>query len=64
MLYMGIDQHRKQLTICVREQNGEIVLCRQVSTKWDAVITFFENFAAEAVSKGGYAACVEVCGFN
>jgi predicted NBD/HSP70 family sugar kinase len=33
MLYLGIDQHRKELTVCVLDEQGEIVLRRQVSTQ-------------------------------
>ena len=34
MLYLGIDQHDKHLTISLRNQRGEVVLRRQVSTRW------------------------------
>jgi len=40
MLYLGIDQHRKQLTVCVRNEEGDILLRRQVSTDWDRVRAF------------------------
>jgi hypothetical protein len=33
MLYLGIDQHRKQLTVSVRDEGGDVVLRRQVSTE-------------------------------
>jgi transposase len=33
MSYVGIDQHRKQLTVSVREESGNILLRRQVSTE-------------------------------
>jgi hypothetical protein len=33
MLYLGIDQHRKQLTVSVRNEAGDVVLRRQVSTE-------------------------------
>ena len=26
MLYLGIDQHRKQLTVCVRNEEGDVIL--------------------------------------
>jgi hypothetical protein len=32
MLYLGIDQHARQLTISLRGENGDILLARQVST--------------------------------
>jgi hypothetical protein len=37
MLYVGIDQHRKQLTVSGREESGNVILRRQVSTAWKKV---------------------------
>ena len=37
MLFVGIDQHKRHLTICVRNEQGEIDLRRQVSTGWEEV---------------------------
>ena len=42
MLYVGIDQHRKQLTVSIRDESGDVVLRRQVSTQWDKVRAFFK----------------------
>jgi transposase len=64
MLYLGIDQHRKQLTVNVRNEAGDAVLRRQVSTEWDRVRAFFEQLQQLAEPEGGFAAIVEVCGFN
>lgn len=64
MLYLGIDQHRKQLTVNVRNEEGDVVLKRQVSTKWDRVRAFFGGLRSDAKSHGGFVAVVEVCGFN
>ena len=33
MLYLGIDLHRKQMTVCLRNEHGDVVLRRQVSTR-------------------------------
>ena len=33
MLYLAIDQHAKQITACVRNEDGDTVLRRQVSTR-------------------------------
>ena len=35
MLYLGIDLHAKQFTVNLRDENGEILLRRQVSTAGD-----------------------------
>jgi len=40
MLYLGIDQHRKQLTVCVRNEKGDVIFRRQVSTEWERVRAF------------------------
>jgi transposase len=63
MLYVGIDQHRKQLTVCVRDDQGDIVLRRQVSTEWARVREFLEEIRNRA-GEAGFVTIVEVCGFN
>ena len=46
MLYLGIDQHKSQLTVNVRGEDGETaILKRQVSTRWEKVEEFFVDFA-------------------
>jgi len=64
MLYLGIDQHGKQLTVNIRNEAGDVVLRRQVSTKWDRVREFFDELRRIAEAERGFAAIVEVCGFN
>jgi len=64
MLLVGIDQHKRHLTICARNQQGEIVLRRQVSTQWEPVDRFLETLQKCGAEHGGYVAVVEVCGFN
>src|SRR5262245_31480626 len=64
MLYVGIDQHRKQLTVSVRDESGSVVLRRQVSTRWEKVRAFFCEMRERAAAEGGYVAVLEVCGFN
>jgi transposase len=64
MFYLGIDQHRKQLTVSVRNEAGDAVLRRQVSTEWARVRGFFDELQRLALPEGGFAAIVEICGFN
>jgi transposase len=64
MLYLGIDQHRKQLTVNLRNEAGDSVLRRQVSTEWERVRAFFDGLRRLAAAEDGFAAIVEVCGFN
>src|SRR5580704_153209 len=64
MLYVGIDQYRKQLTVGVREESGNVILRRQVSTEWKKVRAFFDELRQLAGAHGGYLSVVEICGFN
>jgi transposase len=64
MFYLAIDQHSKQLTVNLRDEGGDVVLRRQVSTRWDSVRKFFEKLTGDCASDGGFAAILEVCGFN
>ena len=64
MLYLGNDEHGKQLTVCVRDEEGRVVLRRQVSTMPEKVRAFFEGVRESSREHGGFAAIVEVCGFN
>ena len=64
MMYVGIDQHKRHLTICIRDEQGNILVRRQVSTEWSKVISFLEWLKAQSKDHGGFAAVIEVCGFN
>jgi transposase len=64
MLYLGIDLHRKQLTVNLRNEGGDVVLKRQVSTQWEKVMQFFDHLAELAVVQDGFMAIIEICGFN
>jgi len=64
MLYLGIDLHRKQLTVNLRNEAGEVLLRRQVSTRWESVRSFLADVQAQAQSAGGWMAILEVCGFH
>ena len=64
MLYVGIDQHTRQLTVSVRDELGDVVLRKQVSTQPDKLAAFLETLQNRAQAHEGYVAIVEVCGFN
>lgn len=64
MFYLGIDQHSKQLTVNIRNEQGDVILRRQVSTQWQRVRKFFEDLRQQAEEQGGFMAIVEICGFN
>ena len=40
MLYLGIDLHRKQMTVSLRNESGDVLLRRQVSTRWSKSADF------------------------
>lgn len=61
MLYVGIDQHSKQITVCVRNEAGEVIVRRQVSTRPAKVKAFFDDLQEQDPD---FMAIVEVCGFN
>ena len=63
MLYLGIDQHARQLTLSLRSQEGNVLLSRQVSTQPDRFVEFFSGLRDKMAAEG-YVAIVEVCGFN
>lgn len=63
MLYLGIDLHAKQFTVNLRDENGDVLLCQQVSTAGDAPREFLEATARRA-GEAGYVAMLEVCGFH
>ncbi len=65
LFYLGIDQHAKQLTVNLRDHNGDVILRRQVSTRPEKVSKFFAQLTARcAQNGGGFWAVLEVCGFN
>ncbi len=61
MLYIGIDQHSKQLTVCIRNEAGDTVLRRQVSTRPAKISAFLEEIGQLDQE---FTAILEVCGFN
>jgi len=64
MLYLAIDQHRRQLTVNLRNEQGDVLVKRQVSTEWPRVRSFLDEVREMSVSEGGFIAILEVCGFN
>jgi hypothetical protein len=64
MLYLAIDQHRKQLTVNLRNPSGDVILKRQVSTQWERVWAFLEEVRQRSQPEGGFVTILEVCGFN
>jgi transposase len=64
MLYLAIDQHRKQLTVNLRNEQGDVVLRRQVSPEWLRVRSFLEEVREASAPEGGFVVILEDCGFS
>jgi transposase len=64
MLYLAIDQHKNQMTINIRNEQGDVIQKGQVSTNHTDIDEFFTTFVRKARKHRGYMAIVEVCGFN
>lgn len=65
MLYLGIDQHARQITISLRDENGDVLQARQVSTQPVRINAFFAQLTRERLQHGEqFVAVLEVCGFN
>ena len=65
MLYLGIDQHARQITISLRDDSGDVVQARQVSTQPEKIHAFFQQLTRERLHDGAsFVAVLEVCGFN
>jgi hypothetical protein len=65
MLYLGIDQHARQITISLRDESGEVLQARQVSTQPEKIRALFQQLTSERLPAGGsFVAVLEVCGFN
>jgi len=43
MLFLEIDQHARQLTVSLRDQHGDVILARQVSTQPEKILDFFDQ---------------------
>ena len=52
MLYLGIDQHARQITISLRNEQGDVIQARQVSTEPAKIMDFFDDPSAVVVSSG------------
>lgn len=63
MFYLSIDLHRKQMTVSLRGEDGQVILHRQVST-WRDESTIFLDDVARRAGPDGYLAILEVCGFH
>jgi hypothetical protein len=65
MLYLGIDQHARQITISLRDDGGDVVPAWQVSTQPEKVHAFLEQLTREQLTADeSFVAVLEVCGFN
>ncbi len=55
----------RQLTISLRDDSGDVLLARQVSTRPEKINDFFQRLTRERLRNDEpFIAVVEVCGFN
>ena len=52
MLYLGIDQHARQITISLRNEDGDVIQARQVSTRPEKINEFFQKLTRERPRDG------------
>lgn len=64
MSYLGIDLHRKQMTVSLRNESGDVLLRRQVSTRWPKMEEFRKQLHETLPADESYVAVVEICGFH
>jgi len=65
MMYLGIDQHARQITISLRDEAGDVLQARQVSTQPEKITTFFRQLTdGRLYADASFVAVLEVCGFN
>jgi transposase len=65
VFYLGIDQHARQITISLRDESGDVVQARQVSTQPEKIHAFFQQLTRERLTGSeSFVAVLEVCGFN
>lgn len=64
MLYLGIDQHKAQITINLRNEQGDVIQKEQISTDHAEIDEFFAALKKQAARTKGFMAILEVCGFN
>jgi transposase len=65
MLYLGVDQHARPITISLRDDQGDVLQARQVSTQPEKINASFGQLTRERLRDGEpFVAVLEVCGFN
>ena len=52
MLYLGIDQHARQITISLRDEDGDVLQARQVSTRPEKIQAFFQQLTRDCLRNG------------
>ncbi len=53
------------MTVSLRDQNGDVILARQVSTQPEKILDFFDQLTRCCAQRAeSFIAVLEVCGFN
>ncbi len=64
MLYFGVDQHEAQITINLRNEQGDIIQTVQVGTQHDSITQFFRSTGQTSRTNKKVSWPSKVCGFN
>ena len=65
ILYLGIDQHARQLSISLRDEQGDFLQAVQDSTQPEKIQEFLTKLIQDCVRMGeSFIAVLEVCGLN
>ena len=64
MLCLGIDQHKAQITVNLRNEQGDVIQQCQVNTNHVKIDDFFAKLKQRTAESKGFMAILEVCGFN
>ena len=60
MSYLGVNQHKSQLTVNWRIEDGTVILKRQVSTQWEKLRAFSADLSKKASPEGGCLAILDM----
>ena len=65
MLYLGIDQHHRQIPISLRNEEGTVIQRRQVSTRPEKTRAFLNEVSTSGFASdvGHFGVMVLICGF-
>jgi hypothetical protein len=52
MLYLGVGQHARQITISLRDERGDVLMARQPRQRPEKIHEFFQRLTRERLQSG------------